>query len=110
MACNFKILIHQNEESIHLKLMGDFDGSSACELINALKTYSKKANRVFIHSDGLKQVHPFGASVFRSNFHEVSKANVRFIVTGKNGKSLNRVISRVGHASAGQCSIVSSQQ
>lgn len=102
MACNFKILIHQNEESIHLKLIGDFDGSSACELINALKTYSNRANRVFIHSDGLKQVHPLGVSVFRSNFNKVNKRNVRFVVTGKNGNSLSRVINRVDHALAGK--------
>jgi anti-anti-sigma regulatory factor len=89
MACNFKILIHQNNENLHLKLMGDFDGSSACELINALKTHSNKANRVFIHSDGLKEVHPFGTAVFHTNFHEVNKADVNFVFTGENGSSLN---------------------
>ena len=29
MALNFKIYCHQNNDNLHLKLMGDFDGSSA---------------------------------------------------------------------------------
>jgi hypothetical protein len=37
MASNFRIYCHQNKDNLHLKLMGDFDGSSAYELINTLK-------------------------------------------------------------------------
>jgi len=42
MALNFKIICHKNSENLHLKLMGDFDGSSAYELINTLKKYNGK--------------------------------------------------------------------
>jgi hypothetical protein len=36
MASNFKILVHRNSENLHLKLTGDFDGTSAQKLLNAL--------------------------------------------------------------------------
>ena len=88
MACNFKILFHQNCDSVHLKLIGDFDGSSAHELLNTIKTCSTIVNKVFIHTDGLKDVHPFGKGVFHNNFHEVNKQDISFIFTGENGKSL----------------------
>lgn len=83
MACNFRILTHQNSENVHLKLMGDFDGSSACELLNALKTYSNRANRVFIHTDGLKDVDVFGKSTFQSDFSEISQQPGGFVFTGE---------------------------
>jgi len=37
MASNFQITFNRHEDSMHLRLYGDFDGSSAHELINLLK-------------------------------------------------------------------------
>jgi hypothetical protein len=37
MATNFKISSHRTESKLHLNLAGDFDGSSAFELLNMLK-------------------------------------------------------------------------
>ena len=88
MACNFRIILHQDRESIHLKLTGDFDGSSACELLNTIKTCSGNINKLFIHTEGIKDVHPFGQAVFYNNFHDVNKKNVSFIFTGENGTIL----------------------
>ena len=88
MACNFRILLHHNSDSVHLKLIGDFDGSSAHELLNTIKTYSTNANKVFIHTGGLKAVHPFGKAVFHNNFNDVNKQDVFFIFTGEYGNSL----------------------
>ncbi len=88
MAFKFKILRHQRFDGVHLKLIGDFDGSSAHELLDTIKTYSKSTNKVFIHTNGLKDVHPFGKAVFRNNFHEVNKQDVFFIFTGENGNTL----------------------
>ena len=36
MASNFQIFSYKTKDSLHLKLAGDFDGSSAHELINKL--------------------------------------------------------------------------
>ncbi len=35
MAANFRIAIHRNDDNLHLQVIGDFDGSSAWELINS---------------------------------------------------------------------------
>lgn len=88
MANNFKILIHSNCDSVHLKLIGDFDGDSACKLLIDIKNCLTIANKVFIHTDGLKDVHPFGEAVLHNNFNEVNKRDAFFTFTGKYGNSL----------------------
>ena len=37
-------------DNLHLKLTGDFDGSSAYEPINLLKNYGGIVRRIFIHT------------------------------------------------------------
>jgi hypothetical protein len=64
MASNFRITAHRNGENLHLKLKGDFDGSSACQLLNFLKKSSNGASRVVIHTKCLKDVYPFGRDIF----------------------------------------------
>ena len=41
MASNFQIYSFKTRDSLHLKLAGDFDGSSAYELINTLAEHGK---------------------------------------------------------------------
>ena len=41
MASNFQIYSFKTRDSLHLKLAGDFDGSSAYELINTLTEHGK---------------------------------------------------------------------
>jgi hypothetical protein len=67
MASNFRIYFHQTEDNLHLKIMGDFDGSSAYELINFLKNYGGFARRVFIHTGFLSSVCSFGLDVFQKS-------------------------------------------
>jgi len=83
VACNFRILLHQNSEILHLNLTGDFDGSSAHELINTIQKYSRKTSRIFIHTGGLKDVHPFGRAVFRDHLPEIDHLPVGVILTGE---------------------------
>jgi anti-anti-sigma regulatory factor len=67
MAVNFRITLHQNSDNLHLRLDGDFDGSSAQELLNALEERCSFSSRAFIHTSGIRRVDPFGLSVFHSN-------------------------------------------
>jgi hypothetical protein len=69
-------------------LIGDFDGASACNLLVYINTCLKIANKVFIHTDGLNDVHPIGEEVFHNYFYDVNKQNVFFNFTGKYGNSL----------------------
>jgi hypothetical protein len=88
MARNFNISIHRNSDSLHLKLKGDFDGSSACELINVLETNSYKTSKVFIHTSCLNKIHPFGRQVFCNNFNVVNGESPKFVFTGEKASQI----------------------
>jgi hypothetical protein len=60
MAQHFRVVVHQNSENLHLRLEGDFDGSSAYELLNALEKRCRYASRAFIHTNGPRQMPPLG--------------------------------------------------
>lgn len=67
MASNFRIFSHRNNGDLHLNLIGDFDGSSAFELINILQGYSGNGGKIVINTNGLSSIHPFGVGVFQKN-------------------------------------------
>ena len=67
MATNFRIFSHQNSDNLHLKLSGDFDGSSAHQLIRSLKNLNGNAKNIYIHTSNLSCVYPFGLEVFKKN-------------------------------------------
>ena len=84
MAANFKIGIYRNNGSLYLKLSGDFDGTSAHELLNVLKNYSRHPSSIFIDTDLLICVNSFGREIFRKNIDMIGKLSTKFIFTGEN--------------------------
>jgi hypothetical protein len=84
MSANFRISMHRNSENLHLKLMGDFDGSSACELLNVLRKNSNDPLRVFVHTNCLKTIYPFGREVFRRNISALNGQRTSITFTGDN--------------------------
>jgi hypothetical protein len=68
--------------------MGDFDGSSAHELLKTIQDHKPSMHKVFIHTDSLKEIYPFGKAVFQKNFNDVNKPDIKFIFTGENGNTL----------------------
>jgi hypothetical protein len=89
MAANFRIAIHRNDENLHLQLIGDFDGSSAWELINSLNANRFGISRVFIHTNSLNCVHPFGQGVLHKNLSDFSRRSVSFVFTGDKASELS---------------------
>ena len=87
MEPNFKIFSHQNSDNLHLKLMGDFDGSSAYELIHTLEKYNDNTGRVFIHTCALSSVHPFGLNIFQKN-GSIKKLSQSLTFTGEYGATI----------------------
>jgi anti-anti-sigma regulatory factor len=89
MARNFNIYSFKTRQSLHLKLSGDFDGSSAHELINTLTERGKDIFEIFIDTNELKSVHRFGVEVFQKNLClcELSIKNLVFI--GSNGNKID---------------------
>ena len=93
MACNFRVAVHRNSENLHLRLEGDFDGSSAHQLLQMLGENGKGAGKIFIHTNGLKQIHPFGAAVFQKNLNGFKKRKADLIFPGDK----NSAIAPPGH-------------
>ncbi len=90
MANNFKFLSNRIRDRIRLKLYGDFDGSSASELINVLKNYTNGSYQIFIDTNNLNTIHPFGMDVFKKNLSVVDISINNIIITGKHRFSLEQ--------------------
>ena len=88
MASNFRISIHRNSDNLHLKLIGDFDDSSALQLLNVLKENSNGTSRVIIHTSCLKNIHPFGRNVFQNNLEVKRGKSVPLVFTGEHATLL----------------------
>lgn len=82
MASNFRILFHRNSDNLHLKLTGEFDGSSAHQLINVLLEQNGNVGKIFIHTCNLSSIDPFGLEVFKKS-SPVNKLSDRLIFTGE---------------------------
>ncbi len=91
MANNFKFLSNRLKDRIRLKLYGDFDGSSACELINVLKNYRNDSNQIFIDTNNINSIHPFGIDVFKKNLGVLDININNIIINGKHRFSLERL-------------------
>ena len=90
MANNFKFLTNKIRNRIYLQLYGDFDGSSACELINILQNYRNDSHQILIDTNNLDTIHAFGLDVFKNTISAL-KINVNNItITGKHRFSLKQ--------------------
>ncbi len=88
MAENFRIAFHRSCENLHVKLFGDFDGSSAHQLLDALKSRWAGVLRVFIHTSCLRNIEPFGRDVFRNNPDLKKARHLTLVFTGENAREL----------------------
>ena len=89
MAPNFKIFSCKTRDSLHLQLTGDFDGSSAHELINTLMEHGSRCYQIFINTNGLKAVHPFGRDVFQKKLDTIGKRFDNLIFIGENKHNIS---------------------
>jgi len=89
MASNFRIFRHRIRDSLHLKLEGDFDGSSAHELLNALTDYGSDSYQIFINTNDLKSVDPFGRNVFQKNLYPAINQSNRIVFIGANNSKIS---------------------
>lgn len=89
MAHNFKIKLHRMVDNLHIHLMGDFDGSSAFELINVIKENLKNSKCLKIDTCKLKKVYPFGQEVFNHNWLYSKDSRIRIEFIGPNALQLS---------------------
>ena len=88
MASNFQIYSYKSRDSLYLKLSGDFDGSSAHELSNMLKLYDTGFWKIFIDTNDLKTIDPFGRDVFQKKLSSFNKKFKNLIFIGGNGDKI----------------------
>lgn|GEM_PF-288595 len=75
MARNFKIQFSGSDRTLFFDLIGDFDGSSAFELLNILQEkILTSVQHAYVNTSHLKSIHPFGRDVFARNFPNVTHA------------------------------------
>ena len=84
MASNFNIFSFKTNNSLHLKLSGDFDGGSAHELINTLIERGIGFYQIFIDTNDIKTIHPFGRNVFQKKLGSFNKHFNNLIFIGEN--------------------------
>ncbi len=89
MSSNFKIISHRTSETLHLKLVGDFDGTSACQLINSLKKRSNGCRKVIIHTNCRNKIHPFGLQTFHKTLADIKGGQIHLIFTGENADQIS---------------------
>ena len=84
MACNFNVLVTKNSDHVCLKLNGDFDGSSACELVNLINGGDLLgSSKIVVDTDSLKHVYPFGLNILHNRLHEARLKRMPLIFIGK---------------------------
>jgi hypothetical protein len=82
MASNFEISVDKNNDVYILKLIGDFDATSAYELIYAIKKLPAKTAKISIYTNGLKNIYPFGIDVFQRFFQSLNGQSAKIVFTG----------------------------
>jgi hypothetical protein len=88
-----------------LKLNGDFDGSSACELVNLLNSGGlSNTSKILVDTDYLKHTHPFGVDVLRNHLHMLEAGKPLLIFTGKMSMQFAHRHEEYGWAASGKYS------
>lgn len=82
MAKNFEIELNGNEDPVVIDLEGDFDATSAYELIYAIKKLPGETSGVSIHTNGLKSICPTGIDVFRRLMQDLKHRPTNIKLTG----------------------------
>jgi hypothetical protein len=95
MASNFGIAIDNNSEGVGLKLAGDFDATSAYELIFAIKKLPEDTGKISIQTNGLKNLYPFGLEIFHKFMNSLNGQSAKIVFTGNSASQLSPGISRL---------------
>ena len=86
MANNFEISMYRTSDNLSIQLKGDFDGSSAAELLNTLQNHLNETDCISINTKNLRNIHPFGGEVFRQNLFKLKRHLSRIKFVGENAE------------------------
>lgn len=84
MQPKFKIFKHRQSDNLHLRLAGEFNDVSVCELIDVLKDNCNEVMKVFIHTSNLNNISTssIGRDVFHRNINYLNNKSLRIQFTG----------------------------
>lgn len=88
MANNFRIRKRRKGNALLLNLIGDFDGTSAMELICAIEKYTGSTQSILIETDEVNDMHPFGQQVFLKKLPFSQASRKELVFTGKHRSEL----------------------
>jgi hypothetical protein len=88
MEQGFRILIHRNDDRLHVKMIGYFDESAARKLVGLLESYANKFSIVFLHTNGLQSPVPSSLEACRRTLRRVNWKSTRLVATGTYGDTL----------------------
>lgn len=88
MAPSFNISVHRNSDNLHLIIQGDFDVTSAKELVHSLRRNYRGEHKVFFHTSRLRQVYPRGAETFVNNLSGLGIERKSLVFTGLYGAQI----------------------
>jgi hypothetical protein len=84
MSDEFRILVHRNEESVHFKLIGEFDEQAVVELLETLRRYSGKVSKIFIHTDSLDGIGGYSEQNLKTGlFNDSNNLSHKILSTGR---------------------------
>lgn len=89
MASNFEITISEKSDGFSLKLDGDFDVTSAYELIYAIKKLPGDTAKIYVNTNGLKKIHASGLDVLSGFINSLNGISARIDFTGHNASQLS---------------------
>ena len=82
MALNFDIETDKMGDGFSLKLSGEFDATSAYELVYAIKKLADRPVRIYVNTSKLKRVHPFGLEVFNRAMRFSGRKSAQVVFDG----------------------------
>lgn len=88
MAANFQIHLRRKKSRIIFVPAGNLDGSSACELVQAIRSEAGKNVDVHLDTDRLRHVVPFGARILAGQLEKMRCDFSALTVTGAHAETL----------------------
>lgn len=85
MNVNFRIRSRKSNGNLHIRPEGDFDGSTACELIDFIHREYKGKGDVYIDTHALKKIYDFGCEVFCCRLKHFLLPKSRLFFEGEKG-------------------------
>lgn len=95
MSVNFQIEFKKSNGNLHVSPRGDFDGSSAWELINLVCEKYNGKGRIFIDAHNLGVICPFGCITFQCRFNLSRVPTNKLFFKGEKGFKMAPKGSRV---------------